>query len=664
MNTTRKCQILTFLLMLVSLASAQTTANLHLNVPNFNAVGWDVSLNQNFSMLDSFLSGGATLPAFKTSGITITGDVLLTGHLNLQALSISSAVCTDSSGNLSTTGCAGGGTVTTVSDLSPLFTVSNRTTTPTFVQSTFAGHKFYGNNTGSTAAPGAVSIGTGDLPFTYGGNTTAIATLGTFSGGLGALVCKDASGNLTTTGCSTAGGGAIVGSPAGGVNQTVTQASSTNLFVNRFENAKFSDQFGSVGAAAADCSGPCVVYVTANDSECNSTIPANVTIIGYGVGATTISCATANQPVFNVTGSAVEIYDLTVKHITNSPTSGGDGIVTCNGCDRIKIQNVRTSFNWNGLKLGYLSYGEVNNIISERNNNDGVLFVTDGVAAHQPQWEVRGGISQQNGGAGFEYTNSTNSLQTTCPHFSGWVATFGNQGPGFLLQATGTSAGIADCLMDGILASQNNDSGIRISPGTAGARNIMVSNVYAEQAGTFTGTQGFSGASASATNIGYGVELLSGTNDNPPNVSNITTWDNSFSGLYLGSAGTVATNIQCFKNGLALSSNAYQRACVTIRSNEINVSNVYSKDSSSTMTNGIEISNSADLPFISGNNCNSSVSSCLTITTAPPNGFRGWYSSSGAPSGACQKGALYTRNDSTGGLYVCVNGTWQQVTIP
>lgn len=65
---------------------------------------------------------------------------------------------------------AGSGTVTDFSagDLSPLFTTSesNTTTTPalSFSLSSAAAHKFFGNNTGSTGAPGYVSIGTGDLP--------------------------------------------------------------------------------------------------------------------------------------------------------------------------------------------------------------------------------------------------------------------------------------------------------------------------------------------------------------------------------------------------------------------------------------------------------------------------------------------------------------------
>lgn len=35
-----------------------------------------------------------------------------------------------------------------------------------------------------------------------------------------------------------------------------------------------------------------------------------------------------------------------------------------------------------------------------------------------------------------------------------------------------------------------------------------------------------------------------------------------------------------------------------------------------------------------------------------------WTSGSGAPSGACGNGSLYTRTDATGGLYLCVNTAW------
>lgn len=106
-----------------------------------------------------------------------------------------------------TGGGGGSGTVTSVSatSLAPLFTttVSTPSTTPaiTFNLNTIAPHVFFGNATNGTSTPSFSSIGTGDLPFTYSGNTTKLVTSGTISG-TGASLCTDASGNATTTGCT------------------------------------------------------------------------------------------------------------------------------------------------------------------------------------------------------------------------------------------------------------------------------------------------------------------------------------------------------------------------------------------------------------------------------------------------------------------------------
>ncbi len=127
-------------------------------------------------------------------------------------------VVSDASGNLVDSGTTGGtGTVTSFSagTLSPLFTTSVATATSTpalsFALSTAAAHTTFMNNTGSTATPGFQSIGVADLPFTYSGNTTKLATT---TGALtnGNCVSIDASGNLVDAGglCGGGGGGGSV----------------------------------------------------------------------------------------------------------------------------------------------------------------------------------------------------------------------------------------------------------------------------------------------------------------------------------------------------------------------------------------------------------------------------------------------------------------------
>lgn len=133
-----------------------------------------------------------------------TYDVTYSGGAITTPITIPSIIlCFNCSGG----GGGGGGTVTTFTsgNLTPLFTtsVATPTTTPslTFTLTNANPHQFFGNNTGSIGPPSFVTLGTGDLPFTYSGNTTKLVTGGTISG-TGATLCTDASGNATTTGCS------------------------------------------------------------------------------------------------------------------------------------------------------------------------------------------------------------------------------------------------------------------------------------------------------------------------------------------------------------------------------------------------------------------------------------------------------------------------------
>lgn len=64
------------LLLLVAAASAQTTTpNLGLGLPAYNQVGWQSTINNNFVLLDNYLSGNAVLPS-------ITANSLITGNLD------------------------------------------------------------------------------------------------------------------------------------------------------------------------------------------------------------------------------------------------------------------------------------------------------------------------------------------------------------------------------------------------------------------------------------------------------------------------------------------------------------------------------------------------------------------------------------------------------
>jgi hypothetical protein len=127
-------------------------------------------------------------------------------------------------------GASGSGSVSSVSSgsLSPLFnvTVTNPTSTPSlnFAPIAAAAHTYYGNNTGSSAAPAFWSIGTGDLPFTYSGNTTKLTTM---SGSVasGDCVVGDASGNVSD-------GGTCGLTPGGTWDSGTTYAKNTVVLYN------------------------------------------------------------------------------------------------------------------------------------------------------------------------------------------------------------------------------------------------------------------------------------------------------------------------------------------------------------------------------------------------------------------------------------------------
>ncbi len=91
--------------------------------------------------------------------------------------------CLDATTMAAVWGPAGSGTVTSVNcgSLSPLFStgVSDTTTDPTisFTLSGAAAHTFFGNNTGSTGAPGYHAIAAADLPSTAVNSTSGLSPL-------------------------------------------------------------------------------------------------------------------------------------------------------------------------------------------------------------------------------------------------------------------------------------------------------------------------------------------------------------------------------------------------------------------------------------------------------------------------------------------------------
>jgi len=184
-------------------------------------------------------------------------------------------------------------TVNAVNNLTPLFTASINAQTLGFVLSTFAAHTFYGNNTGSTAAPAAAVIGTADLP----------SSVATSSGNCAPLFTSSITGQALSFSLSNAPAYSILGNftASAAVPSYNTSVLPPSLLPS---NVVLGNQSGSAGA-----------YVTGADSNGHFT---------YGTpngGVSSVSNSDGTLSIPQTTGSvAVSIANNVT--LPGTPTVG------------------------------------------------------------------------------------------------------------------------------------------------------------------------------------------------------------------------------------------------------------------------------------------------------------------------------------------------------
>jgi len=232
-------------------------------------------------------------------------------------------------------GGGGSGSVTSVTsgNLPPLFTVNVGTpaTTPifSFALQPFAAHTMFGNCSAGANNPTACLLTIGELPFTYTGNTTLLPTVGSPFTGTGAGTCLDASGNLTTAGCSITP--PLVG-PYGG---TVTSVSSSATLGFATVSGSAVPQFSWNGGAANT-----LAYLTSNITGNAGTATALASTptqctgsFATGIAATgNANCSTADLLTFNelssrpnpVAGIGNLWFDTTTHALRYNENGGGD----------------------------------------------------------------------------------------------------------------------------------------------------------------------------------------------------------------------------------------------------------------------------------------------------------------------------------------------------
>lgn len=436
-----------------------------------------------------------------------------------------------------------------------------------------------------------------------------------------------------------------------------------------YTTLKVMSAYASAQLALNDINVGDTMMVDGTYSLCNGTIStSNFILEGSGFQSGVLQCGTANAPVLTVSGNGVLVQNLNIKH-TVSPTSGGEGLVFAVGTTSDRVVQNLIQLNYDGLVLGPSSFGVVTANYIQRNNNHGVLFKSDGISQVM-QWAMSGNLVQQNLGDGYNFVlgASVTGLQITCPTFEGETA-YGNAGKGWDISASAaTTSGIGDCFWGASsFASFNNDDGFYLDPGPNGGRNFQIVGGFSELSGQYTGGAGYSNATQSATNIGYGVEITSSCDSTiSPMVVGMTLWQNSYSGVISSCTGTEFANISAFKSGISGSSNSWQRAGVAVRASNIGVHGGYMRNSGGAQTYGVDISNSADTPDILGVRCDSTTTTCINASTSPANGFQSYVGNkrliigTGTPAMVCTNGDEYRRSDAGNfsTLYVCKNAAW------
>lgn len=295
----RKLIATVFLLMMICvLVFAQvTTPNLSLQLPPRGTPNYDVILNNNFSQIDTAI--GILQAAYQgtwNTAITYSKGQQVTYLGNLYVSLINS-----NSGNTPASSpvswglvFSASGTVTSVGDPSPLFTTSNRTTVPSFVQTPQAQNAILaGPASGGSGAWLFRSMVATDLPTTIFANTTGNAATATQ---LAASPTLCAVGNAprgidtfgNASGCASLSGGAgtLPATDAGTAHQWFSSYSATTGLFGKTQPA-FSDISGVSTKAQDPATSVYTDQANTYTAGMKQTFGASTTTAGLSFGGVT-----------------------------------------------------------------------------------------------------------------------------------------------------------------------------------------------------------------------------------------------------------------------------------------------------------------------------------------------------------------------------------------
>lgn len=332
----------------------------------------------------------------------------------------------------------------------------------------------------------------------------------------------------------------------GGVPTTVENKLSEFVSVTDFGASPTATATQNLAAFQAAAAASQVVYIPAGTYQVNGTITISLQgshWFGDGIGASVIQSTVNNLSVFSISPGLNGVTLQSFK-ITRTPValSNADGI-TCKAgsIGQANLINLLVEKHYNGLSLGPTDWSNVNNVISQKNENVGFYLTntpTDGAC----QWSFDTCLAQMNGQQGFLVeSQNTGPTQISLGTFKN-CATFANSGVGIAFQGQ-AAIPVQGVRINGGFFGQDGNHEIYLD--THGYQH-MISDVFVELAGTHvTGPS----LSAPASNIGNGIHIE--TSNDSVLLTNIHSWGNSFNGFYLGGLAHSLSNCRAINNGAA-----------------------------------------------------------------------------------------------------------------
>lgn len=249
---------------------------------------------------------------------------------------------------------------------------------------------------------------------------------------------------------------------------------------------------------------------------------------GEGETATTLTITTPDQPglVFSTWLSDIEIGGFTLDRSATA-VDGANGIFAAEfPCNRVRLHDLRIRHHFNGLCLGTTAWSQVENVITERNQYDGLSmrnYPSDGAM----QWGLRHVLSQFNASRGF--------FVQTVPGPAGgimgaWddVATFANSGVGVAF------VGSEECPLFDIRIRSGffgGDGNHELFLDTYGGQHLL-SDVFVELAGKKP-----TGPAYDTPPSGKGHGILVTANNGTIQMANVRSSANSQRGLHAAAGG-------------------------------------------------------------------------------------------------------------------------------